>query len=321
MLKWWLHPQYIIRCSYFALIFLSFYRSTDAFACFLLPPNFPGKDFQSYLPPQIIQIQPPQIFFVEQHCLKMFTEEVLKNVFPLLEGEDLAACMGVCKQWRHIAKDDFYWKCQCAKKWPSVCKRTKPPTGTYYKMFQTFSKRRLNRTLPPPRLSFENLEFFVDIWSEDKPVYSGLIPGLAMETGIKPLPSGISNVLRTHLAKPDYKMVVPAEPRFTVPLNQTVSVSMLVGRNDSDKVARIINRSVFEYIDRSSYRALAFEYLDLSPYYPFVSGIRAWVSLLFMDAEDINDGVLDVFGIQLDFCDVAETKEEVLWLLDMLDWK
>ena len=259
--------------------------------------------------------------FVEQHCLKMFTEEVLKNVFPLLEGEDLAACMGVCKQWRHIAKDDFYWKCQCAKKWPSVCKRTKPPTGTYYKMFQTFSKRRLNRTLPPPRLSFENLEFFVDIWSEDKPVYSGLIPGLAMETGIKPLPSGISNVLRTHLAKPDYKMVVPAEPRFTVPLNQTVSVSMLVGRNDSDKVARIINRSVFEYIDRSSYRALAFEYLDLSPYYPFVSGIRAWVSLLFMDAEDINDGALDVFGIQLDFCDVAETKEEVLWLLDMLDWK
>ncbi|KAG2307534.1 hypothetical protein Bca52824_027282 [Brassica carinata] len=251
----------------------------------------------------------------------MFTEEVMKNVFPLLEGEDLAACMGVSKQWRHIAKDDFYWKCQCAKKWPSVCKRTKPPTGTYYKMFQTFSKRRLNRTLPPPRLSFENLEFFVDIWSEDEPVYSGLIPGLAMETGIKPLPSGISNVLRTHLAKPDYKMVVPAEPRFTIPLNQTVSVSMLVGRNDSDKVARIINRSVFEYIDRSSFRALAFEYLDLSPYYPFVSGIRAWVSLLFMDAEDINDGVLDVFGIQLDFCDVAETKEEVLWLLDMLDWK
>jgi len=252
----------------------------------------------------------------------MFSEEVLKNVFPLLEGEDLASCMGVCKQWRDIARDDFYWKCQCAKKWPSVCKRHKPPTETYYKMYQTFSKRRLNRALPPPRLSFENLEFFIDIWSEERLVFSGLIPGGALENGIETLPLGISNVLRTHLGRPDYKMVVPAEPRFTIPLNQSVSVSVLVARNDSDKVARIINRSVFDYIDRSSYRALAFEYLDLSPCYPFISGIRAWISLLFMDVEDMNDdGLLDVFGIQLDFNDVADTKEEVLWLLDMLDWK
>ncbi|CAA7055471.1 unnamed protein product [Microthlaspi erraticum] len=248
----------------------------------------------------------------------MFPQEVLKNVFPLLEGEDLAACMGVSKQWRDIARDDFYWKCQCAKKWPSVCKRNKPPTETYYKMFQTFSKRRLNRTLPPPRLSFENLEFFVDIWSEDKLIYSGLIPGVAFETGIDPLPSEISSVLRMFLGRHDFMMLVPAEPRFAIPLNETVSVSMFVARNDSDKVARIINRSVFEYIDHSSYRALAFEYLDLSPYYPFISGVRAWVSLLFMD---VNDGVLDVFGIQLDFCDVADTRDEVLWLLDMLDWK
>ncbi|CAN8273175.1 unnamed protein product [Cochlearia groenlandica] len=253
----------------------------------------------------------------------MLCEEVLKNVFPLLEGEDLAACLCVNKQWRDIASDDFYWKCQCAKRWPSLCKRRvdKPHTETYYKLFQTFSKRRVNRSLPPPRLSFESLEFYVDIWSEDKPVFSELIPGLALEKGIKTLPLGISSVLRTHLERPDYKMVVPVEPRFTIPLNQTVSVSVLVGRKDSNKVARIINRSVFDYIDRSSYRALAFEYLDLSPYYPFVSGIRAWISLLFMDVEDVNDGVLDVFGIQLDFCDVADTKDEVLWLLDMLDWK
>ena len=76
---------------------------------------------------------------------------------------------------------------------------------------------------------------------------------------------------------------------------------------------------MFDYIDRSSYRALAFDYLDIAPCYPFLSGIRAWISLLFM--EDKKEDLMDVFGIQMDFCDVANSKEEVLWLLDMLDWK
>ncbi|XP_010553972.1 PREDICTED: F-box protein At5g39250 [Tarenaya hassleriana] len=249
------------------------------------------------------------------------SEEVLKAVFPLLDGENLAACMAVCRQWRDIARDDYYWKSLCAKKWPSVCKQSRPPTVTYYRLFQMFSNRQIQRALPPPRLSFDVLEFFIDIWSDDKLMYSEVIPGIALQGGMKIPPSGVSNVLRIHLERPDYKMIVPAEPRFTIPLNQTVSVSVLVGDKSSDKVARIINRSVFDYIDRSSYRALAFEYLDFSPRHPFISGIRAWISLLFMDVEDINDGFIDVFGIQLDFCDVANTKEEVLWLLDMLDWK
>jgi len=41
--------------------------------------------------------------------------------------------------------------------------------------------------------------------------------------------------------------------------------------------------------------------------------------LLFM--EEGSEDLMDVFGIQMDFCDVANSKEEVLWLLDMLDWK
>lgn len=126
-------------------------------------------------------------------------------------------------------------------------------------------------------------------------------------------------MLRFRLEGPEYKMTLPVEPRFTVPSGQTVSVSVLVGRMDSNKVARIINKSMFDYIDRTSYRALAFDYLDFSPVYPFISGIRAWFSLLFM--EDGNEGVIDVFGIEMDFCDAANTEEEVLWLLDILDWK
>ena len=132
-------------------------------------------------------------------------------------------------------------------------------------------------------------------------------------------PPGTSNVINYHLEAPEFKMTLPVQPRFSIPISHTVSVSVLVGRKDSNKVACIVNKSVFDYIDRTSYRTLAFDYLDFSPLYPFVSGIRAWISLLFLD--DGNDGIIDVFGIVMDFCDAANTKDEVLWLLDLLDWK
>lgn len=251
----------------------------------------------------------------------MSSEEVLKVVFPLLDGQDLSSCMMVCKQWRDIARDDYFWKCLCAKRWPSICKQPKPPTVTYHKLYRTFYKRQQGRTLPPPRLSFENLEFFIDIWAEDKLIFSEVVPGPVLQAGIKIPPVGVSDLLRFHLEGPDYKMTLPVEPRFIVPLSQTVSVSVLVGRKDSNKVACIINKSMFDYIDRTAYRALAFDYLDFSSEYPFISGIRAWISLLFMEDGKGNEGVIDVFGIEMDFCDTANSKEEVLWLLDMLDWK
>ncbi|MBA0831590.1 hypothetical protein Goarm_016046 [Gossypium armourianum] len=249
----------------------------------------------------------------------MSLEEVLKVVFPFLDGVDLAACMVVCKQWRHIAKDDYFWKCVCAKRWPSICKRPNPPTVTYYNLYQTFYKRKHQRTLLPPRLSFDDLEFFIDIWTEDKLIFSEVVPGPVLQRGIKIPPAGICDMLKFHLQGPEYKMILPVDPRFTIPWSQTVSVSVLVGRKDSNKVACIINKSMFDYIDRTASRALAFDYLVFSPYYPFISGIRAWISLLFM--EDRSNGVIDVFGIEMDFCDAANSQEEVLWLLDMLDWK
>ncbi|OVA00782.1 F-box domain [Macleaya cordata] len=243
--------------------------------------------------------------------------EVLKAVFPLLDGKDLASCMQVSKQWRDIAIDDYFWKCLCAKRWPSICKKHSPPPLTYHKLYLTFSKRLQRQTFLPPRLSFDNLEFYVDIWAEDASIFSEVVPGPVLRTKI-PL-CGIPDMLRFHLEGPDYKMTIPVVPRFTVPLGQTISVSVLVGRNDSNKIARIVNKSLFDYIDRTAHRALAFDYLDFSPLHPFISGIRAWVSLLF--TEEGNDSLINVFGVQMDFCDVANSEEEVLWLLDMLDWK
>ncbi|XP_062106525.1 F-box protein At5g39250 [Humulus lupulus] len=252
----------------------------------------------------------------------MINEEVLKAVFPLLEAVDLASCMRVCGQWKDIALEDYFWKCLCAKKWPSICKKPKPPTLTYYKLYKSFHKRQ-NRILPPPRISFDNLEFYIDIWIEGRLIFSEAVPGPALQLGFKIPPSGICDKLRTYLDGSDYKMTLPVEPRFTVPMCQTVSVSVLVGRKDSHKVACIINNSMFDYIDRTAFRAMAFDYLDFAPVYPFSSSIRAWVSLLFMEdgSSEGDDGALDVFGIQMDFCDAANSKEEVLWLLDMLDWR
>lgn len=249
----------------------------------------------------------------------MLSEEVLKVVFPLLDGVDLAVCMVVCKQWRHTARDDYLWKCVCANRWPSICKRPNSHTVTYYRIYRTFYKRQRPQTLLPPRLSFDDLEFFIDIWNEDELIFSEVVPGPVLQTGIKFLPTGICKTLKFHLESPEYKMTLPVDPRFNIPWGETVSISVLVERKDSNKVACIINKSLFDYIDRSASRALAFEYLNFSPNYPFISGIRAWISLLFL--EDGDDGIIDVFGIEMDFRNTASSKDEVLWLLDMLDWK
>ncbi|KAJ0973916.1 hypothetical protein J5N97_015881 [Dioscorea zingiberensis] len=136
-----------------------------------------------------------------------------------------------------------------------------------------------------------DLEFYIDLWSEEQLLFS----------------------------RGNLRMVMHVDPRFTIPLGRTVTVSILIGRKDTNEVACIVNRSVFDYVDGSAFRALAYDYLKFSPGHPFISGIRAWVSLLFMG--NSNENIIDVFGIEIDFCDAASSETEVLWLLDMLDWK
>ncbi|KAK1432911.1 hypothetical protein QVD17_09814 [Tagetes erecta] len=249
----------------------------------------------------------------------MTSDEILKAVFPLLEGADLAACMAVCKQWQNIAQDDYFWKCLCAKKWPSTCKNSSPPI-TYHKLFKTFYKRENKRTLLPPRISLHDLEFYIDFWADEKLLFSQVVPGPVLQKGNWSPPPEISPSMG--FQGPDYKLRLPVNPQFSVPYSQTVRGSVLVARKDTNKVACIARDAMFDYIERSSCRALAFDYLALSPAHPFVSGIRAWIALLFdEDGVDGDDGDIDVFGIEMDFCDAANSEYEVLWLLDMLDWK
>lgn len=83
-------------------------------------------------------------------------------------------------------------------------------------------------------------------------------------------------------------------------------------------MACIIDKSGFDYVDGPGYKAHAYDFLQFSPLYPFVSDVRAWVGLLLVDSKE---GKMKVFGMELDFGEVADSDEDVLLLLDILDWK
>lgn len=245
--------------------------------------------------------------------------EALKVVFPLLDGKDLASCLLVCHQWRDVASDDYIWKCICTQKWPSITK--KPPSGiTYHRLFTTFSKPLIQSPLPLPCLSFHDLVFYIDIWSEEALIFSTAISGSALLVTWKTIPEGISDILRSHLESADCKMLIQVEPKITIPQAVTVTVSVLVARTDTDKMACIMHKSTFDYIDLTTSRALSCDYLKFSPGHPFISDIRAWVSLLILTKGRIGTE-MDVFGLEIYFCDAANSESEILWLLDMLDWK
>ncbi|XP_072980757.1 F-box protein At5g39250 [Typha angustifolia] len=242
--------------------------------------------------------------------------EILKAVFPLLDGEDLVSCMLVCHQWRDIAKDDFFWKCICSRRWPAICKQP-PPNVSYHNLFVTFSKPHRSKVFLPPRLSFKDLVFYIDMWSEEKLIFSEAVSGVVLRAGMKNPPPGMSDILKAHLDGPDCKMIMQVEPRLTNISGRTVSVSVIVNRKDTNKMAQIMNRSLFDYVDSTAARALAYEYLSFSPHHPFISDIRAWASLLFLAK---GENAIEVFALEIDFCDAARSENEVLWLLDMLDW-
>lgn len=250
-----------------------------------------------------------------------FHGEALKDVFPLLDGKDLISCMLVCRQWRDIVKDDYFWKCICTRKWPSVSKNA-PPGTSYHRLFATFSQPPPPRQqpLPLPSLSFEDLIFYVDVWTEEKKIlFSSSASGSVLRAGLANVPDGIAESLRTHLDNPDCKMMMPVNPSVAIAYGNTATVSILVSRRDTNKMACVASRAIFDYVDVTASRALAYEYLRFSPRRPFISDIRVWVSLLFQAGGD--HAILEVFGVEIDFCDAATTEVEFLWLLDMLDWK
>ncbi|KAM3387486.1 hypothetical protein ACQJBY_010369 [Aegilops geniculata] len=246
-----------------------------------------------------------------------FPGEVLKAVFPLLDGKDLVFCMLVCRQWCEIAKDDYFWKCICSRKWPSICKQ--PPSETnFQKLYLTFSKPRKTVHLPVPKLTFEDLVFYIDMWLEGSLIFSQAVSGCILRAGLQNTPGGIPDVLVAHLNAADCILMMEVKPKLTVPMGPAITVSVLAHRKDTNKMTCIINTSSFDYIDSNAARALVYEYLRFSPRHPFISDIRAWMSLLFLYK---GTNSIEVFGIELDFCDAARSEPEILWLLDMLDWK
>ncbi|XP_002966587.2 F-box protein At5g39250 [Selaginella moellendorffii] len=266
--------------------------------------------------------------------------EVLKEVFPLLTGRDLAACICVCRQWRDVGRDDFLWRRLCASRWPSIClnssnshQRSTIGSSTigairgYRNLFSTIARSKRNRALPAPKLCFRDLEFYVDVWVGRKSVYSAIVAGPVVQSRIKDPPEGICDSMRQHLLSSEYKMSVPVLPYFQFSPSSDVSdsddgvcsMSMLVRRKDSDQIATIIDGSRFTYVDGLEKRAHAYDYLHISPLYPFLSEIRAWVALLLVERPP--NTMAEVFGIELDFLDTASSDDEVLLLLDILDWK
>ncbi|KAG0578581.1 hypothetical protein M758_4G030900 [Ceratodon purpureus] len=249
--------------------------------------------------------------------------EVLKVVFPLLSGADLVACMCVSKQWHQLSKDDYLWKKLCAQKWPSTCQsRGAVPIGEsrgYHKLFTSSIRKQRKRPMPAPKLSFEDLELYVDIWVGSTSVYSACVPGPVVQSRIYNPPDGICEAMQMHLASQSYKLTIPVQkPGFEICFSEDIHVSLLVRRRDDERVACIIDKSGFDYVDGPGYRAHAYDYLQISPLYPFVSEIRAWLALLLVDGKG---GQLEVFGIEVDFTDAANNDSEVLCLFEILDWK
>jgi hypothetical protein len=113
-----------------------------------------------------------------------FPDEVLKSVFPLLDGKDLVFCMLVCRQWREVAKDDYFWKCICSRKWPSICKQP-PSDANYKKLYLTFSQPPTIKHLPVPRLAFEDLVFYIDMWLEGSLIFSQAISGCTLRVTLR----------------------------------------------------------------------------------------------------------------------------------------
>ncbi|XP_059318062.1 F-box protein At5g39250-like [Lycium ferocissimum] len=248
----------------------------------------------------------------------MTCEEILKAVFPLLECTQLANCMLVCKQWRDAAQDDYLWKSLCSKIWPSFCKRQSPPTLTYYKLFQTFYKRQCHRSVPPPKLTLNDLEFYIDIWVEEKIIFSDVVPGPVLPKWSWISPPGTCDELRILLGLPDYRMILPFEPRLTIPLYQSVRVSVYVGRRDTTKVTCIFRKAKFVTLDRTYYRMSDSQPLEIpTPVRLVLPFGEMLLCLLSMDHS--NEAAVDVFAIEIRFC--ADSEDELLLLFDMLEWK
>ncbi|KAJ4961518.1 hypothetical protein NE237_021428 [Protea cynaroides] len=112
-----------------------------------------------------------------------------------------------------------------------------------------FRSKRICRALnlgPDP--SFDDLEFYIDIWdvpvNEERLVFSEVFPGSVLGGGMKDLLPHNAEMHLSYLDGSGYKMFIPVEPKFSF-IHETVRVSVLVGRRDTNKLACIFDKWEF----------------------------------------------------------------------------
>ena len=84
---------------------------------------------------------------------------------------------------------------------------------------------------------------------DDKLVYLDVVPSTLLQSRIINPPPRICNMMSDNLRSLPCKMTIPVSPRFQVVFSESIHVSLLVGKRDSNKVACIIDKYGFNYVD------------------------------------------------------------------------
>ncbi|KAJ4962029.1 hypothetical protein NE237_021939 [Protea cynaroides] len=101
-------------------------------------------------------------------------------------------------------------------------------------------------------------------------------------------------------------MILPLKPNFSTPLRCSVSVSVLVGRRDINKLGYAPN--FLRFAPTISWNILK------------ICSDRAFVTLLFMPERSGGTIEFRIFGTVLDFGVDVKCEYDALLLLRILDW-
>ncbi|KAJ4960452.1 hypothetical protein NE237_020362 [Protea cynaroides] len=89
---------------------------------------------------------------------------------------------------------------------------------------------------------------YADIWdvpfNKERLVFSEVVSGSVLGGGIKDLPPDVAELHMSYLDGDGYKMIIPVEPKFSF-MHDTIRVSVLVSRRDTNKLACIFDKWEF----------------------------------------------------------------------------
>jgi hypothetical protein len=100
--------------------------------------------------------------------------------------------------------------------------------------------------LPVPKLTFDDLVFYIDMWLEESLIFSQAVSGSIFRAGLQSAPRGIPDVILTHLSSLDCILMMDVEPKLRIPMGHTITVPVLAHRKDTNEMACIVNKSTFD---------------------------------------------------------------------------